>query len=98
VIDAGGGVRDFGRTTGTVLGVLTGEFVEEREERLGPGERLVPGGAFLGAGGLDEALRAGAPLGARSLCDAIIRRVDEFQDDARADDVTVMVVERAPAG
>ncbi len=104
VIDTRGSVRVFGGTTGTVLGVLPGEFVEEREERLAPGERLVlytdgvtearsGGGDFLGAAGLDSVLGESASLGVRSLCDAVVQRVDEFQDDARADDVTVMVIE-----
>ncbi len=106
VIGAGGDVRTFGRTSGTVLGILHNEFVEEYEARLEPGERLVlytdgvtearsASGSFFGPLALDSMLRDGAALGTRSLCDAIVRGVDEFQDDVRADDLTVMVIERA---
>lgn len=106
VIDRAGGLRVFGRTTGTVLGVLQDETVEEFEDRLDTGERMVlytdgvtearsAGGVFLGSSGLDGVLEESEALDARSLCDAIIRRVDEYQDGARADDVTVMVVANA---
>lgn len=105
VVDSHGSVRTFGRSTGTVVGVLPDQEFEDREERLEPGERLLVytdgvtearghEAEFFGTKRLEELLRSGRGQGARALCEATVRAVDAFQSNGRADDVTVMVLER----
>jgi sigma-B regulation protein RsbU (phosphoserine phosphatase) len=105
VVDSSGGVRTFGRSTGTVEGVLPDQEFEDREESLAPGEQLLAytdgvtearstSGTFFGAGRLEGLLRAEGGRGPRGLCEATLDAVDAFQGNGRADDVTVMVLER----
>jgi sigma-B regulation protein RsbU (phosphoserine phosphatase) len=101
----GGPPRKAGRSTGTVIGVLPGQQFEEGELNLRPGESLFlytdgvtearsPRGEFFTERRLEPFLSVQHGADAEELCRRSVAVVDEFQGGHRADDVTVLVLER----
>jgi sigma-B regulation protein RsbU (phosphoserine phosphatase) len=102
----GGPPRKAGRSTGTVVGVLEGREYEEGEIQLAPGERLFlytdgvtearsPSGELFSEARLEPFLANHGAAPPEELCRRSVAVVDHFQGDTRADDLTVLVLERA---
>lgn len=105
VLSRDGGFRRFGRSTGTIVGVLENESWEEDEEQLEPGEALVmftdgvtearvAGGALFGELRLEHLLRGLASGAAAEISRGIVTTVQEFGGNDLADDVTLVVLRR----
>lgn len=105
VTDVAGKTLSFGEVTGTVVGALEGESYQEREGVLTPGQRIViytdgvlearaPGGEFYGEQRFHAWLRGQGGASVRELCEAGVREVDAFQPSGRADDITMLALER----
>ncbi len=102
---AAGGAVPFGEVTGPILGILDVDQYEEKEDRLGVGERLVlytdgvtearrSDGEFFGYDRLARLLGrlAGEPV--NRMVELMAEEVDEFQDHQRQDDTTVLALQR----
>ncbi|MFN0133670.1 MAG: SpoIIE family protein phosphatase [Phycisphaerales bacterium] len=106
VLSADGGVRQFGKVTGTVVGVLGDQSWEEAEESLAPGDMVVmftdgvpdarrPGGPMFGEERLAELLASLPGSPAAKVCDRIIEQLDDFATRDWPDDVTLLVLKRS---
>lgn len=100
-----GGVTEFGRPTGTMLGAFDGLSFGTGEEELEEGRRLVlftdgvdeaeaPDGTMMDNEGVIAMLGETGGMEARELCDFVCRQVEDFQQDNQADDITVLVLGR----
>lgn len=97
------GVRSFGTTTGSVVGVLAGHHWTAGEERLGEAETIVlytdgvpdarhAGGEFFGEDRFARTLSTLEGRRPEDLCAAVVETLDDWQGDTRADDVTLLAL------
>jgi len=100
-----GSVALVGDITGTVVGAIPEAEFSAAGIELRPGERLVfytdgvtearaPDGRFYGESGLIGFLKRHAGDSLEALCDGLRQELDQFQEGKRADDVTLLVLER----
>lgn len=105
LVRADGSVSLVGDITGTVVGAVPeAEFSAARIE-LRSGDRLVyytdgvtearaPDGRFFGEPGLLALLERHGAEPLEALCDRVRHELDEFQAGKRADDITLLILER----
>jgi sigma-B regulation protein RsbU (phosphoserine phosphatase) len=104
-IDREGRASKFGEVTGPILGILDVKEYENKDEQLGIGERLLlytdgiteahsTDGKFLGSDCLTSLLEEHAAEPIARMCERIVERVGEFQNDRLQDDVTLLALQR----
>ncbi|MCC6660410.1 MAG: SpoIIE family protein phosphatase [Phycisphaerales bacterium] len=105
----GGPPRKVGGSTGTVIGALPAQRYEEGEMSLRPGESLFlytdgvtearsPRNEFFTERRLEPFLGSVQGTDAEEMCRRSVAVIDEYQAGVRADDVTVLVLERCRVG
>jgi sigma-B regulation protein RsbU (phosphoserine phosphatase) len=104
-INRSGGVRKFGKVTGTILGIAEGLEYEDAHEMLAPGETLIlytdgfpeartPAGEFLNEDRFRALLEGHATESITDLCERVFRNVMDFQQQKPADDLTILGLRR----
>jgi len=103
-----GKVREFGKVTGPLLGVLpASQFdpYEQHTEALHAGESLVmftdgvfearsPEGKLFGYKRLEKLLTHYANASVKKFCKGAVAVIDRFQNNDRADDITLVILHR----